>query len=181
MLIMLCLKGDANSFFVFVFIVKMFYFNDNVDVDDVFMVIWFKLRPPSRFPLCRACAVVELCVTAWRVQCVGGCATASWPENEKVPIYRVDVRLTLSLNSPLHMLCVLVIFKRIHLLSSVFFLILIVTQMEFKPLSLIWIIKIFNDGTRCKWVVETHNTKALFFLLLCTKQRCTALTSAQLV
>lgn len=44
MLIMLCLKGDANSFFVFVFNVTMFYFNDDDNVD-LSMVIWAKSHP----------------------------------------------------------------------------------------------------------------------------------------
>lgn len=47
MLKMLCLKGDANSlfFFVFVYIVMMFCFNDAVAYDP-FMVIWGWTSPP---------------------------------------------------------------------------------------------------------------------------------------
>lgn len=128
-------KGWCQQFFVFVFNVIMFYFNDDDDVDDLLMVIWVKPRPLSRFTLCWPCAVVELCVTALRVQFVGGCATASWPEDDKVLFHRVDVRLKLGLNSPLlRVLCFLVIFKQMHLLSSVFFLVLIVAQIELKPL-----------------------------------------------
>lgn len=77
---------------------------------------------------------------------------------------------------PLCTCCVfLVIFKQMHLLSSVFVLVLIVTRIELKPLFFNMNNKKGSVIMHDKWVVEMGNTKAIFFFRLCTKQLQTAL------
>lgn len=152
LIIILCLKGDANCFFVFVFNIMMFYAND--DVADLLILSWFKPHPCSASLFV---GLVQLLNFVWlRWEFVGRSATARWRRGRQGPVSPHGRQTEARPEFPSARAVFLGHVQTC--IFSVFFLVLIVRQVKLKPLFF------HMNKKRCSYYAPRE-------LVRCTTQR----------